>query len=133
MTVRLAFPIPCDDRGNEVPPWSTNKTLHWSKRSRYVRAWRQAALDVARERAPRSRSALGPAIIQVTIPFKVGRDRDPMNYVGTCVKAIVDGLVDGGMWPKDTAEYVTIEEPELVLAVAHKPLVVVTIRPREQA
>jgi len=37
-----------------------------------------------------------------------------MNYLPV-VKAIVDGLVDAGCWPDDTAEFVEIRQPVLVV------------------
>lgn len=37
-----------------------------------------------------------------------------MNYVGTVLKAVIDGLCeDVGCWPDDTAQYVTITQPLL--------------------
>ena len=50
-----------------------------------------------------------------------------MNYVGTVVKAIVDGMVDAGCWPDDTAEWVEIRQP--VLVVGGDGLVTVRINP----
>jgi hypothetical protein len=51
-----------------------------------------------------------------------------MNYIGTCMKAAIDGLVDAGLWPDDTAEFVTIEQP--VLRV-RGDVVVLRITPKE--
>jgi len=48
-----------------------------------------------------------------------------MNYF-TVVKAIVDGLVDAGLWPDDTNDYVTVTQPILSRGTAE---VVVTITP----
>lgn len=31
--------------------------------------------------------------------------------MSTVVKSIVDGLVDAGLWPDDTAEWVTVADP----------------------
>jgi len=49
----------------------------------------------------------------VEIPFPQRRIRDPHNYCGTVVKAVIDGLVMGGAWPDDTPEYVGHLEPSL--------------------
>ena len=50
-----------------------------------------------------------------------------MNYVGTVVKALIDGMVDAGCWPDDTAEFVEIRQP--VLVVGGDGLVRVVITP----
>ena len=50
-----------------------------------------------------------------------------MNYVGTVVKAVIDGMVDAGCWPDDTAEWVEIRQP--VLAVG-ETLVRIEIAPK---
>lgn len=61
-------------------------------------------------------------IVQVEIPFTRHRRRDPHNYCGTIVKAIIDGLIHAGAWPDDTPEYVGHREPvitdgELVVVI----------------
>lgn len=50
------------------------------------------------------------------------------HYFAT-VKPIVDGLVDAGLWPDDTPEWVTTTEPRLV--VRRDGLVRVVLVPRE--
>lgn len=54
-----------------------------------------------------------PCRVKVTIPFPQRRRRDPSNYIGTVVKAIVDGLVLVGVWPDDTPDWVEVVEPVL--------------------
>jgi hypothetical protein len=56
---------------------------------------------------------MGPALVRVHIPFPVDRRRDPHNYCGTVVKAIVDGLVNAGAWDDDTPEFVEHISPIL--------------------
>lgn len=63
----------------------------------------------------------------VQIPVRGRRRRDPHNYTGTVVKAIVDGLVDAGFWPDDTGEHVTIVDPMLLPGGRE---VIVVIEPR---
>lgn len=46
-----------------------------------------------------------------SVPVGVRR-RDPHNYFPT-VKPVVDGLIDAGLWPDDTPEWVTTTEPTL--------------------
>ena len=53
--------------------------------------------------------------------------RDPHNVFAT-VKPIVDGLVDARFWPDDTAEWVTVLEPEFWTG----GMVLVEITPREK-
>lgn len=115
--IELYFDPPC-------APWSINqeRTKHWSWRSKRVRWWRDTANVWAR------RAQLGPqppAVIHVTLPFDRGARRDPSNYL-PAVKAIIDGLVDAGLWPDDTPEWVTVAEPSLAVGGD----VIVTITPR---
>ena len=100
----LEFPAPCH-------PWSINqeRQKHWSWRNEKVGLWRDAAFYAAKA------AGIGPlerCEIRVTLPVRDNRKRDPHNY-GGAVKAIVDGLVHAGLWPDDTAEWVTVAEPRL--------------------
>ena len=54
-----------------------------------------------------------PSLVTVALPFARAGTRDPMNYVGTVVKALIDGMVDAGCWPDDTAEWVEVRQPVL--------------------
>lgn len=58
-------------------------------------------------------------------PSGFSATRDPSNYL-PAVKAAVNGLVDAGLWPDDTAEFVSIAEPVLVKG----QLVVLRLLPR---
>lgn len=53
-----------------------------------------------------------PSRVTVTLPVSGNRKRDPHNWTPT-VKAIVDGLVDAGVWPDDNSDWVTTNEPVL--------------------
>lgn len=86
--------------------------------------WRDTTTMMARSKLRGTK--LGPSTVQVTIPFSTNRRRDPHNYTGTVVKWIIDGLVLAGVWPDDTAEYVTVQDPVLVVGDE----VVVSIQPR---
>lgn len=107
-------------------PWSTNdeRRQHWAVRARLVKAWRETAAWTATAARP---GPLGPSIVHVSIPFGRGGRRDPMNYVGTIVKAVIDGLVDAGCWPDDTPEWVEIRQPALEVGGTD---VIITISPR---
>ena len=111
--------------GQPAPLLSMNDRHHWRTRNRLVKLWRTTTRDYAKLTG----SPHGPSIVAVRLPVRDSRRRDPHNYYPT-VKAIVDGLVDAGIWPDDTPEYVTTVEPVLVLNRTPFPLVVVTITPR---
>lgn len=117
--VTIQFPVPAKQL-------SMNDKTHWGTRHRWVKAWRHTAcietINQVREPIP-----LPPCFVHVTIPFSRGARRDPHNFFAT-VKPIVDGLVDAGLWPDDTTEWVTTVEPTLV--VDTYPIVTVTLTPR---
>lgn len=53
-----------------------------------------------------------PAEVSITLPVKDNRRRDPHNFLPAC-KAIIDGLIDAGLAPDDTPNYITTTEPVL--------------------
>lgn len=119
--MRISFHPPC-------PPWSVNERRHWAAEGRDRKLWK----TLARLRAEdyllrRTLPGLRPSNVSVTIPFPGPGRRDPHNYTGTVVKAIIDGLVAAGCWPDDTAEYVTVIDPTLTV---HGGEVVVEASPR---
>lgn len=94
-------------------PMSENEVRHWAAKARRLKPWREAVAaawsdsqgwHVIKERRCR---------VEVALPFRVQRRRDPHNYVGTVCKALVDELVKQGAWPDDTPEWVTVPEPTL--------------------
>ena len=100
---------------------SMNDRHHWSVRARLARDWRLAAQVAARNARNSGQLAhavqrvdlrLPPSVISIVLPVRDSRRRDPHNYFST-VKPIVDGLVDAGLWPDDTPEWVTTTEPTL--------------------
>lgn len=97
-------------------PWSTNqdRQYHHQKRHKFVKAWKEAA-SKAWEEQMGGVPLDGFYVVQVTIPFGNRRRRDPHNYCGTVMKAIIDGLVEAGAWPDDNPEYVGHREPILVI------------------
>ncbi len=62
-----------------------------------------------------TRGGLPPSVVQIDIPFTQNRRRDPHNYCGTVLKAIIDGLVEINYWPDDTPEWVGHRESNLIL------------------
>jgi crossover junction endodeoxyribonuclease RusA len=80
---------------------NANDRAHRLGRSPLVREWRNAAHVYARQaKLP----LLGKAHITATLRFCDKRRRDPHNYYPT-VKAAVDGLVDYGLLPDDSSEF----------------------------
>lgn len=103
-------------------PWSTNDDRNKNPydRAEIISLWKMGAIQAYRAYR-KKRGAEWPfpemkAIVQIEIPFPVNRRRDPHNYCGTVLKAVVDGLVKGGGFPDDTPEYVGHREPVLVVS-----------------
>ena len=101
-----------------------NDRVHWRKRSAQVKNWRRAACDAV----PANCLELPPCIVRVTLPVRDTRRRDPMNFVAT-TKAIVDGMVDAGIWPDDDGTWVTNTEPKLDKRYPRR-VVTVVLEPR---
>jgi len=74
----------------------------------------------------RMETPLAASLLIVSLPVVGRRRRDPHNWF-PAVKSITDGLVLAGWWPDDTAEYVSVAEPELVVGGS---LVVVKVSPQ---
>lgn len=120
----LRFPVPDEPWGANQLPTTVKGRIATSRRKA---AWRDAAYLVARSAtARRYVREQPPSYVQVTIPFRTNRRRDPHNYTSTVVKAVVDGLRSAGLFPDDTADYVTVLDPLLIVGDE----VTVTITPR---
>jgi len=98
-------------------PWSTNqdRTLNPYTRADRIATWKGATMVTYKSWCVQNkrRRSLVPSLVRVHIPFAQNRRRDPHNYCGTVVKAIIDGLVNAGAWPDDTPEYVEHLSPVL--------------------
>jgi crossover junction endodeoxyribonuclease RusA len=55
---------------------------------------------------------VGVTTVEVTLPIPDNRTRDPSNYLPP-VKAVIDGMVDAGVWPDDSPAFVSVLEPVL--------------------
>lgn len=121
-TVTITFPQPADRL-------SLNDRHHWAVKARITRAWRHAAALTARNQLgyPRAERSLPPCSVRVTFPVKTNRGRDPHNAIAS-VKPIIDGLVDVGVWPTDTDEFVTVLDPRFAKGA---DVVTVELIPRE--
>jgi len=129
----MTDPAYCTVRDFPFPPpaplMNINERRHWSVDRAHAKAWRSAArfhVPTAWERP------LPPSVIRCQLPVSTGRRRDPHNYFPT-VKHIVDGLVDAGLWPDDTPQYVTTVEPVLIPYPRHelRRFVLVSIADRD--
>lgn len=105
-----------------------NDRDHWSIKGVKVKTWRHAAWVAALAHVPQKDRPLSPCLVSVRLPVTDSRRRDPANFTAT-IKPIVDGMVDAGVWPDDTPEYVKTEEPTF----GRGQLVVVRLTPLEPA
>lgn len=102
---------------------TANDRGHWSDRSEAVAEWRGMSKLFARQ------SRIGrcdPSIVTALIPSLV---RDASNLFVPCVKAIVDGCVDAGLWDDDDTATVYVAQP-IVLPMSART-VGVAITPRD--
>lgn len=95
-------------------PLSLNRerTLFWAERNRRLHPWRDLAWAMALTSGLPRRVDNTPCAITIYIPVPDHRRRDPANYYPVC-KAVVDGLIRAKVWPDDTTEWVTVNEPVL--------------------
>lgn len=105
-----------------VKAWSTNqdRTTNPYLRAERIKAWKIDAKLAYTQlcNSAGSERQLPPGIVTIAIPFDKKRRRDPHNYCGTVLKAIIDGLVLAKAWPDDTPEYVGHREPKLYVGMA---------------
>ena len=99
-------------------PLSINKgnALHWAQRRRILNPWKEAIQTewlLHKEEWPEVQGK--PCVVQVSLWFRTNHRRDPHNYTGTVVKALIDALVQVGVWPDDTPEWVTVLDPKILL------------------
>ena len=133
MTAKSASTGPLVIRFSFTSPgvWSINERIHWAERARRTADWRQISrLELLNGLRRIGNPPPGHWSVAVELPFTTNRRRDPHNFVGTCVKAIVDGITDTGLVEDDTAEWITVEEP--TLTVGQEVVVTLTERKPEQ-
>lgn len=93
---------------------NANQRGHWGERSFITRTLRQAAyLKTLQQHIP----ALSRAHIVCEVRFGDHRRRDPANWAPSA-KAAVDGLVDAGVLPDDSAAY--LDGPDMRLGPAER-------------
>lgn len=109
------------------PPLSLNDRSHWAIRSRKTRNVRAVATAfVKAAHVPHS------ARIRVALTYhpRDGRRRDEDNVVAT-YKALCDGIVDAGVVPDDTPEFMAKEMPVIAAPIPKDPHLVLTIETLE--
>lgn len=90
-----------------TPPLSMNDRMHWRVKAKKVRELRNLAdWAVQIKRIPE----LAHFTVELHYAPRDKRRRDPENYFAT-VKALVDGLIDGGVAPDDNPTYYTSSTP----------------------
>lgn len=106
-------------------PWLNANQNHKRRPDATIRAWREAGLVHAkRVKLPK----LQQVHLLTTLRFPDRRRRDPHNYYPT-LKALVDGLVDYGLVPDDSHQYLVGPDVRLgpVAAAGRIGEVVVTV------
>lgn len=98
VTVTRVFTIPAPAK---LLSLNAERRMHWARRAEIVREWRAAAKLYARhERIP--------AFAWAEFEFEVWQSRGvaaDCDSFRPCTKAIEDGLVDAGVLPDDSGEY----------------------------
>ena len=101
----LTFPQPAKPRTmNHRGPWRAA----WGATKTWRNTAAHHALTLGRSPSERRRP---PCLVRVSFPTSTPNTRrDPHNWAPT-VKAILDGMVDAGIWPDDNDQWVTVLDP----------------------
>ena len=107
-----------------------NGRQHWARRAADVRVWRRAAwaAGVQAIHDGTATRETGFSTVAITLPVKGNLRRDPHNFVPT-LKAVVDGLVDAGVFADDSVKHLRTLEPVLDQAAT---VVTVIIQPANE-
>lgn len=108
MITTRSFSFPAPDKLMNL-----NDRQHWASRARQTRTWRTAAYFHAL--AAISHKHIVPAgprrmLISIDLPVRRAGRRDAHNYAPT-IKAIIDGMVDAGLFIDDSTNYVLTNDP----------------------
>lgn len=90
----IEVPAPCDFI-------NTNVRYHRMAKANLTKQWRTAGFVAARNHGP-----LNPPVRIIAHIWKPRAGRYDPNNLADTTKAIVDGLVDAGLLPDDSREYV---------------------------
>jgi crossover junction endodeoxyribonuclease RusA len=108
----------------DKPPASANDRDHWRVKARKVQNIRSVALLSTDDYDVRPCTRIA---VELTYVPRDKRRRDPDNLVVPLFKALVDGIVDAGIVPDDTPEYVIRSMPQ-ILPPDGDPRLILTIR-----
>lgn len=94
----LTFTIPAD-------LWlSANQRLHWAPKAKRTKALRSIGWGIALNGGEQI-DHLGPTHVAAFIGYPRNGKADPANAAPT-IKALIDGMVDAGVWPDDDSTHV---------------------------
>lgn len=100
-------------------PLSINEanSLHWAAKRRRLEPWRDLTFYALKHADKDEKELFNNKAIRVSIklPFSRKSRRDPHNYTSTVCKAIIDELVLGGLIPDDNPNWLSFDEPLLVV------------------
>jgi hypothetical protein len=102
--------------------WITaNDRLSWQAMSRQVKNWRE--ISAWRAHREWGRITFGRAHVICELRFSSRRRRDPANWAPTA-KAVIDGLVDAGIFLDDNSEHVIGPDMRLGPTQSNEELIV---------
>ena len=107
-----------------TPPLRSNDRTHWARRAPLVRAVRETAAWHAKAQKLRPQ----PQSDVTLIWHAPARSRSDVGALSPTLKAIIDGLVDAGIWPDDTPKWVR-RETVGIERTDGKPYLELTITP----
>lgn len=113
-----------------LPPkaLSPNARKHWTGRAEEARTYRQHAWAMARvalwpDAQPgagvRKRPLRTPVLVDVIATYRIKRKRDEDNLTAS-LKPAFDGLVDAGLIPDDSSEYLRINSVTIRVDPKHR-------------
>lgn len=95
------------------PPLNMNQRMHWAQKAKITKVIRHEAFVRCRAaRIPRAKHLT----VQLHYQPKDNRRRDSDNIAPT-LKALCDGIVDAGVVPDDTPDYMTKIMPTIQSAI----------------
>lgn len=86
------------------PLTNAERSGHWRAHREATRAWRETAGWAAK--AGRCSAIVGPVTVTSWPTYRTGRSWPDVGAWAPALKAVVDGLVDAGILPADTADIV---------------------------
>jgi Holliday junction resolvase RusA-like endonuclease len=100
-------------------PLSINESnrLHWAVRRKRLKDWHNLAIIAYKNMKKEDKEELKKykIKIKVILTFPKNARRDPHNYIGTNVKAIIDGLIKAGLTEDDTQKYIEVIDPYITI------------------